>query len=118
MPEKDIGFWINLYNIAREQGIALAMVFVLTIFRMYRDEKHPSFKLVLFDSIFGSLIVFSVGVTCREFGLSYGWTLATSGFIGVFGLETAKYFIRKLIDKKIEQSTSYQNRYTNEDDEL
>lgn len=73
MPEKDIGFWINLYNIAREQGIALAMVFVLTIFRMYRDEKHPSFKLVLYDSAFGSLIVFSVGVTCREFGLSYGW---------------------------------------------
>lgn len=45
-----------------------------------------------------------------------GWTLATSGFIGVFGLEIAKYFIRKLIDKKIEQSTSYQDRYTNEDD--
>ncbi|AZS50060.1 holin [Entomomonas moraniae] len=118
MPEKDIGFWINLYNIAREQGIALAMVFILTIFRMYRDEKHPSFKLVLFDSIFGSLIVFSVGVTCREFGLSYGWTLATSGFIGVFGLEAFKYYVKKMADKKVEQGYSYKDRYRSEDDEL
>ncbi|AZS50068.1 hypothetical protein DM558_04425 [Entomomonas moraniae] len=57
-------------------------------------------------------------LACKELGFSYGWVLAASGFIGVFGLETAKYFIRKLIDKKIEQSSSYQNRYRNEDDDL
>lgn len=103
MPEKDLGFLMTLYNTFREQGIAMSIVFVLTAFRMYKEDNKPSFKNIFIESSVGALAVYSVGLTCKEFGMSQGWAFAVSGFIGIFGIETFKYYLRKLADKRVEK---------------
>lgn len=46
-------------------------------------------------------------IVFKRFCLSCRWVLFRSIFIDVFGLETAKYLTRKLIDRKIQQGHNY-----------
>ena len=99
-PEKDPAFWIMVAAALKENGLAMGLAFVLAWLRIQYDAKETSTGRKLLEASIGSLIVLSVGLTVREFNFSYGWALATSGFVGALGIEYVRQFGKRLAERK------------------
>lgn len=99
-PEKDPAFWVMIAAALKENGLAMALAFVLAWLRIQYDAKETSTGRKLLEASIGSLIVLSVGLTVREFNFSYGWALLTSGFVGIAGVEYVRQFGKRLAEKK------------------
>ncbi|GEM_PF-681761 len=99
-PDKDPSFWFLLLMALKENGLAMGLAFVLAWLRIQYDGKETSTSRKFLEASIGSLIVLSVGLTVREFNFSYGWALATSGFVGALGIEYVRQFGKRWAEKR------------------
>ena len=64
------------------------------------DAKEPRPVRQIIEPLLGAIIVLVVGVACKEFGLSSGWSFFAAGFIGILGVEQVRQLGRKWAERK------------------
>lgn len=102
MPEKDPSFWVLVLVALKENGLAMGIAFLLAWLRIQYDAKEASVWRKLLEASIGSVIVMVVGLTVKEFGLSIGWSFATSGFVGILGVEQLRQLGKRWAERKVD----------------
>lgn len=102
MPDKDPSFWVLVLLALKENGLAMAIAFVLAWLRIQYDAKEASVWRKLLEASIGSVIVMVVGLTVKEFGFSIGWSFATSGFVGILGVEQLRQLGKRWAERKVD----------------
>lgn len=100
MPEKDPGLWASLVLVVRDHGLSVALAFALSYVRILYDAKESRPVRQIIEALLGAIIVLVVGVACKEFGLSSGWSFFAAGFIGILGVEQVRQLGRKWAERK------------------
>lgn len=98
--DKDPSFWAVILVALKENGLAMALTFLLTWLRIQFDDREPRPLRQLIEASLGSLIVMVVGLSMKEFGLSSAWSFAAAGFIGVLGVEQIRQLGRRWAERK------------------
>ena len=102
MPDKDPSFWVLVLLALKENGLAMAIAFVLAWLRIQLDAKEASVWRKLLEASIGSVIVMVVGLTVKEFGFSIGWAFATSAFVGILGVEQLRQLGKRWAERKVD----------------
>ncbi|MEB0170031.1 phage holin, lambda family [Pseudomonas sp. CCC4.4] len=100
MPEKDLSFWALVLAALRDNGLAMALTFLLIVLRVQYDGKEPSTLRKLIEAALGALIVMIIGLTVKEFGFSIGWSFFSAGFIGILGVDKSRQLARRWSERK------------------
>lgn len=100
MPERDPSLWASLLLVVRDHGPAVVLAFALSYVRILYDAKEPRPVRQIIEALLGAIIVLVVGVACKEFGLSSGWSFFAAGFIGILGVEQVRQLGRKWAERK------------------
>jgi lambda family phage holin len=102
MLDKDPTFWGLVFLALKENGLAMAIAFLLAWLRIQYDAKEASVWRKLLEASIGSVIVMVVGLTVKEFGFSIGWAFATSGFVGILGVEQLRQLGKRWAERKVD----------------
>lgn len=100
MPERDPSLWASLLQVARDHALAVVLAFALSYVRILYDAKEPRPVRQIIEALLGAIIVLVVGVACKEFGLSSGWSFFAAGFVGILGVEQVRQLGRKWAERK------------------
>lgn len=103
MPNKDPSIWDAIITIFREYGVVMGITFILSFLRVTRDNEEPKLIKRLLEAVIGSFIILIVGMTCKEFGMSLGWSYVASGFVGVFGVDQMRVYARRWAERRIDK---------------
>lgn len=91
----------TLQKAVHAQGMATALAFVLGYLRIMYDEKEPRPIRRLIEASLGAVLVFIIGMTCENFGVSPGWSYAAAGFVGVLGVDQVRLLAQKWAKAKV-----------------
>lgn len=100
MPEKDPSFWALVLTALRDNGLAMALTFLLIFLRVQYDGKETNTARKLIEATLGALIVMVVGLTVKEFGFSIGWSFFASGFVGILGVDQVRQLGKRWSERK------------------
>lgn len=100
MPEKDLSFWSVVILAMRDHGLAVALAFALSYVRILYDAKEPRPVRQIIEALLGAIITLVVGISCKKFGLSSGWSFFAAGFVGILGVEQVRQMGRKWAERK------------------
>ncbi|GAB3464241.1 phage holin, lambda family [Azotobacter salinestris] len=102
MPEKSPEFWAGVLLALREHGLTMMLTFVLSYLRIRLYGDQPSILRSLLEASVGALLVMIVGLAVNAAGLNVAWTLLTSGFIGILGIDQVRVLSKRWAERQVE----------------
>lgn len=101
MSAKDPSFWMLMMGALRENGVSVALAFVLGYIRILYDRSEPDPVRQLLEASLGALLVLLVGLGTKQFGINGGWSYAVAGFVGVLGVNQVRVLAQKWANKRM-----------------
>lgn len=102
MPEKSPEFWAGVLLALREHGLAMMLTFILSYIRIQLYGDQPSIVRSILEAATGALLVMIIGLAVNAAGLNVAWTLLTSGFIGILGIDQVRALSKRWAERKVE----------------
>ncbi|WP_256353031.1 MULTISPECIES: phage holin, lambda family [unclassified Pseudomonas] len=103
MPEKDPSFWALVLSALRDNGLAMALTFLLIFLRVQYEGKETSTVRKLIEATLGALMVMVVGLTVKEFGFSIGWSFFAAVFVGILGVDQVRLLGKRWSERKADE---------------